>query len=171
MERSPHHEIRSFSDTTPSLLLLLELDYISALSYVLRHLPDLSRGVTRIHTGKCEAHELVGVLSAFSRMLKWICTHPLPRSMAESTLLRASLDETAHENLLQKAESYLSQLNSNGLKGGTYLLPSMEEEMAPEIVLLRDRLAAVEAEFLEEIVSIRSILKKPGLNFRSLRTA
>lgn len=134
---------------------------------LLNGLPDLERGLARIHYGKSTPQELLRVLSAFQRIGDEF--QGLPKDLSQSTVgFKSPMINDAFYALPRikpLVQKFLSMINASKAKEGAKADMWMPEHQSEEITDCKDVLDTVEAEFQIHLRECRKLLRKPALEY------
>ncbi|KAK4053862.1 Mismatch repair protein msh3 [Microbotryomycetes sp. JL201] len=149
-------------NASPSMLVL------SKLRNALTGLPDLERGLVRIHLGRATPIELARVLETFERIANVFQDVSDCRTGLEtaSSVLKSSLLRSLVARLPQikpEVTRLLSMINVHRARDGKK--DEMFRETPDDIQDCRDCLDAVEVEMTELLSGYRKLLKKPALKY------
>ncbi|KAL8292983.1 hypothetical protein RQP46_000677 [Phenoliferia psychrophenolica] len=137
---------------------------IVRLRELFRGLPDLERGLVRLHFGKATPLELVKVLQGFQRVAG-VLSGPDSADGVSSSLLKSIVRTLPCCDVV---EAFLDELNTGEAREGAKSDLFKEAPDSEELEALQDAkdcLVAVEYEMTEELAACRKLLKKPGLEF------
>ncbi|GAA5919780.1 hypothetical protein JCM1841_005854 [Sporobolomyces salmonicolor] len=156
---------------------------LSKLRDLLRTLPDLERGLARIHFGRASPNELLRMLEALQRVgsvfdevdspdedddamdadgpVRKGAGGGLKSSVLKGVVKQLPRIKKTVEGLLDQLEVKMARDNN---KEGLFA----KEEDWPELKGCKDRRADVEAEIQGELKSARKILRKPALQFKKV---
>lgn len=133
---------------------------------VLQGLPDLERGITRIHLGRASPDELVRVLQGFVKISTAFDDIEVDTALPQSALLRSiiselpAVKETATEFLAKLRPDKARQGCKEDLYSDTALFPGIQEQ--------KDRVESARQDLTQELKSIRKELRKPALQFTTV---
>ncbi|GAA6006379.1 mismatch repair protein MSH3 [Rhodotorula paludigena] len=154
---------------------------LSKLRDLLRTLPDLERGLSRIHFGRASPHELLRVLEAFGRIGKVFVEVDSPdedgeegedgggpvRSAAggrlKSTLLRSIVRDLPR--VRETAEKLLGDIVVKRARDNDKEELFADEDKYPELKACKEGLAKTANELQDELKAARKLLRKPALQF------
>lgn len=129
-------------------LLISQSYLLGKLRGLLNGLPDLERGLARIHYGKSTPQELLRVLSAFQRIGDEF--HNLPKDLSQSSVgfKSSMINDTfyALPRIKPLVQKFLSQINVAKAKEGAKADMWLPEYQTEEITDCKDVLDTVEAE-------------------------
>ena len=140
---------------------------IGKLRGLLQGLPDLERGLARIHYGKSSPEEVVRILMAFQRIAD---EYPnLPKDLTQSPYGFQSpmINEVfyALPKIKPIVQAFLKELDiakaREGSKAEMYLVGFEPENLTD----CKDVLMAVESELSQHLLDCRKILKKPAAEY------
>ncbi|KAK4699369.1 DNA mismatch repair protein MSH3, partial [Phenoliferia sp. Uapishka_3] len=132
---------------------------IVRLRELFRGLPDLERGLVRIHFKKSTPVELVKVLQGFKRVADVF--GPGSSDGVTSPLLKRIVASLPSANV----DNYLGELNLGEAKEGKKADLFKESDAFESLQDAKDCLVAVEYEMKDELDACRKLLKKPALEF------
>ncbi|KAM0792374.1 hypothetical protein ACM66B_005054 [Microbotryomycetes sp. NB124-2] len=151
-------------NTSSSMLVL------SKLRDLLTGLPDLERGLVRVHLGRASPPELARVLEAFERIANAF-QHVAKGDENEGVKTASSVLQSALlKSLVERLPSIkpdvtklLSTINVHRAREAKK--DEMFRETPEDVQDCRDCLDAVEVEMTDLLVGYRKLLKKPGLKY------
>ncbi|TKA56264.1 hypothetical protein B0A53_01556 [Rhodotorula sp. CCFEE 5036] len=153
---------------------------LSRIRDLLRHLPDLERGLSRIHFGRATPSELYRVLEAFQRVGRVFEEVDSPDEDQQAELGAGSLRQSAggslHSSLLLGivkqlprvrpiAESLLAQIDVKRARDNNKEHLQTDVSKYPELEAAKEGLAKAQAGMQDELVAARKVLRKPALQF------
>ncbi|KAK4058784.1 Mismatch repair protein msh3 [Microbotryomycetes sp. JL221] len=146
---------------------------LSKLRDILKGLPDLERGLVRIHLGRATPVELARVLETFQRIANVFQdvaegdqTQQVKTasSVLKSTLLKKLVNSLP--KVKPQVEALVSEINTHRAREGKKV--EMFRELPEAVQDCRDCADAVECELMDLLSGIRKMLKKPSLNYISV---
>ncbi|EPQ58610.1 hypothetical protein GLOTRDRAFT_137270 [Gloeophyllum trabeum ATCC 11539] len=138
-----------------------------ALGELLKGLPDLAKGLSRIQYGYCTPKELAIVLRAFQKAaLAFPSADATEPAQFRSKLLQDIL--TALPRLREPVQSVLSEVSLKIMEAGDKEGMWLDADKYPDIAEYAAAAQAAEAELTEELESIRKVLKKPSLSWTTV---
>lgn len=134
---------------------------------LLKGLPDLERGLARIHYGKSTPQELVRVLSAFQRIADEFPNLPKDLKQTNVGFKSDMVNDVfyalpALKPVVQEFISVMDTAKAREGKKEDIFLMEFEPE---EITDCKEVLLTVEAEFQQHLLECRKILKKPAAEY------
>ncbi|GAA5863812.1 hypothetical protein JCM1840_005775 [Sporobolomyces johnsonii] len=156
---------------------------LSKLRDLLRTLPDLERGLARIHFGRASPNELLRMLEALQRVGSVFdevdspdedddamdADGPVRKGAGgglKSSMLKAVVK--ALPGIKKTVEGLLDQLEAKMARDNNKEDLFAKEEDWPELKGCKDARTGVEAEIQDELKSARKILRKPALQFKKV---
>ncbi|BGP29936.1 hypothetical protein JCM10296v2_001688 [Rhodotorula toruloides] len=153
---------------------------LSKLRDLLRHLPDLERGLSRIHFGRATPNELLRVLEAFRRIGDVFVEVDSPdEDNAEarddgpirtgaggglrSTLLKSVVKELP--KVKQTADELLAEVDGKRARDNDKEELFVNEDKYPDLKKCKAGLARTLDDMQDELKSARKVLRKPALQF------
>ncbi|KAI9331538.1 muts domain V-domain-containing protein [Zopfochytrium polystomum] len=137
---------------------------VMKLTSLLTQLPDLEKGLARIHYARCTPPELLGTLQAFEKISTSI--PPSSGSQFKSKILADVFDSPS--TIRSVVQEFLGQINRDAAKANAKLNLFSDDEAFPEVAKLREALLQVEADFQEILKDIRKKMKMPSLQYTSV---
>ncbi|KAI5479614.1 DNA mismatch repair protein MSH3 [Pseudohyphozyma bogoriensis] len=146
---------------------------IVKLRELFRGLPDLERGLVRIHFGRATPSELLRVLQAFQRVANvFDAVDPEDEELAGTP--KGSVKSVALKRIVGSlpgikgvVEGFLEEIDAKAARDGKKA-EMFKEGLFEEIQDAKDCLAFVQHEMSEELTSARKILKSPSLEFKTV---
>lgn len=139
-------------------------DEIVKLGALLKGLPDLERGLIRIHLGKASSSELLRVLQSLSRISHLFDNDGSTK--LESTLLRRIVESFA--SIRTTVDNYLDQINVDQAKEGNLANLYRSDDLYAELREAKEALEQVKNSLQTELKSCRTLLKKPALQYMNV---
>ncbi|KAL1916809.1 uncharacterized protein VTP21DRAFT_5513 [Calcarisporiella thermophila] len=141
-----------------------ESPLLGDLRELLRKLPDLERGLCRIHYGKCSSAELLQILNALHEIATRFPGWATPEAVGlASPLLN---DILAHLPLIrERVAGFRRALNAKAAERGDKHTLFADEDKYPDIGVHKEEIAGVERRFDEHLLEVRRLLKKPKLEY------
>ncbi|KAI0031692.1 muts domain V-domain-containing protein [Vararia minispora EC-137] len=131
----------------------------------LRQLPDLAKGLCRIQYGKCTPKELAMLLQAFEKVANAFA--PEQNLFDIKSVIITDIIESL-PRLREPVREIISAIRMKNAEHGDKVEMWTDPERYPEISDADMASQAVEHELLEELKSIRRVLKKPNLQWASV---
>lgn len=130
---------------------------------LLREIPDLERGLMRIHYRKCSPKEFLKILLAFQRIYNEIPTPEEWEQDVKSKLLNQVFHSIPNES--EMIESALNEFSHSAAEAGNKNELFLESEKYPDVKKYSDAIDDVKSEIKLHLKDIRKKLKQPSLNF------
>ncbi|BGP13767.1 hypothetical protein JCM10213_006401 [Rhodosporidiobolus nylandii] len=156
---------------------------LSKLRDLLKSLPDLERGLSRIHFGRASPNELLRVLEAFQRVGRVFDEVDSPDEADEAMgdgdedgpvrrgaggSLKSSLLKGIVRQLPQvrgRVSELLAQLDVKAARDNKKETLFTDERKYPELQACKEELADTELAMQDELKAARKVLRKPALQF------
>eukprot|EP00002_Diphylleia_rotans_P040997 TRINITY_DN9865_c0_g1_i1.p1 TRINITY_DN9865_c0_g1~~TRINITY_DN9865_c0_g1_i1.p1 ORF type:complete len:683 (-),score=117.11 TRINITY_DN9865_c0_g1_i1:438-2486(-) len=134
----------------------------SALEDLLSSLPDLERGLQRIHYGKCKALEFFVILRSFDRIRTWVGRFS---SMADDNKL---FSELLHDfpDIQEMLSPFAAHLSWNGEGHISQIFKGSPDR--PRIKKLFETIDSILQGLDDHLLDIRKLLKMPSLQYTSV---
>ncbi|KPV75658.1 uncharacterized protein RHOBADRAFT_52699 [Rhodotorula graminis WP1] len=146
---------------------------LSKLRDLLRTLPDLERGLSRIHLGRAKPQELLRVLESFvrtGRVFEELESEEAGededgagRGRIKSALLKRIVEDLPR--VKDTAEALVGELELKAARDGNKEALFADEDKYPDLKECKDGLARTMEAMQDELKSARKILRKPALQF------
>ncbi|KAI0806964.1 muts domain V-domain-containing protein [Fomes fomentarius] len=140
---------------------------LAQLRELLRRLPDLARGLCRIQYGKCTPQELVVLLKAFQRVSTTFSalhpSQPPSGTNLKSKLLKGVVEALPklRDPVRELCDAIVLKEAEEGRKDTMW----NDVDKYPDLESLTLAIQVIESELIDELKSIRKILKKPALQY------
>ncbi|GAA5910183.1 mismatch repair protein MSH3 [Sporobolomyces salmoneus] len=146
---------------------------LSKLRELLKSLPDLERGLSRIHFGRATPDELLRVLEALTKIgtvFDQLASEGGGGEHREFGLKSELLRETVRElpKIKGTVKGLVDQVNQKMARDGKKENLFEREQDWPELVECKKARDQVEEEIQDELKKARKILKKPALQFKQV---
>lgn len=146
-------------------LITTENPKIKELASLLRQLPDLEKGLCRVHYGKSSPAELLKVLNALQRISQvFINTMPVENTRFTSPILNDIVDFLP--TILDDVISLKSMLNIKAVERGDDMSELFQShEPWPEISEFKEKIHETEQEFTEHLKELRKLLRNSTTSY------
>ncbi|KAJ8078692.1 Mismatch repair protein msh3 [Marasmius tenuissimus] len=142
-------------------------EMLLTLRQVLTNLPDLAKGLSRIHYGQCTPNELAVILPAFSKIATAFEAFDEPSQCGfTSTLLNEII--FALPLLREPIENFLGAISLQAAAEGRKEDLWSDAGKYPYVEDCHDLLRVSEAELMDELKSVRKFLKMPSLEYTTV---
>ncbi|GJE98116.1 MutS family DNA mismatch repair protein [Phanerochaete sordida] len=140
---------------------------LTVLRQLLRGLPDLARGLSRIQYGKCTPQELAMLLPAFRRVGTALDKTPENSPAFNSGILNGIIN--ALPRVKVPVEGILEKVHLSMLKEGRKEKMWVDvESSAPEVDGLSVTVGVLESELMEELRNVRKQMRRPALQYTTV---
>ncbi|KAK1232280.1 Mismatch repair protein msh3 [Marasmius sp. AFHP31] len=142
-------------------------EILLTLRQVLTNLPDLAKGLSRIHYGQCTPNELAVILPAFSKIATAFEALDEPLQCGFTSPL---LNEIifALSLLKEPIQNFLGAISLQAASEGRKEDLWSDAEKYPYVEDCHDLLRVSEAELMDELKSVRKSLKLPSLEYTTV---
>jgi DNA mismatch repair protein MSH3 len=131
---------------------------------LLTRLPDLEKGLVRIHYGRCSRPELLSILNAFSRVASKFSPVDKPKDVGfKSTLINNAIYSLPA--IADDVATFLSSFNHDEAAKDNKFDMFKDEEKYDTITIQKMAIVAVEADLDEHLLEIRKMLKHSKLTY------
>ncbi|GAA5830215.1 hypothetical protein JCM3766R1_002826 [Sporobolomyces carnicolor] len=143
---------------------------LSKLRELLKSLPDLERGLSRVHFGRAGPNELLRVLEALTRVGSVFDELGHDGGSTDFGLKSELLRSTARElpKIKRTVRELVDQVNQKMARDGRKENLFEREQDWPELVECKRAKTLVEEEIQEELRKARKVLRKPALQFKQV---
>eukprot|EP01119_Soliformovum_irregulare_P002658 TRINITY_DN1290_c0_g2_i1.p1 TRINITY_DN1290_c0_g2~~TRINITY_DN1290_c0_g2_i1.p1 ORF type:complete len:972 (-),score=331.02 TRINITY_DN1290_c0_g2_i1:43-2811(-) len=130
---------------------------------LLKELPDLERGLCRIHYKKCGIAEFHVVLTSFKKIFNEISKNKKSFKNIKSKFLRNLAEEIP--DMTEIIDGFMSRISPQAAmenkKNELFILP----DDFPEVTACRQKIEGTQAKFKEHLKTLRKSLKMPSLDY------
>ncbi|KAH7910649.1 muts domain V-domain-containing protein [Hygrophoropsis aurantiaca] len=137
-----------------------------ALRQLMKKMPDLAKGLSRIQYGKCTPQELGVILSAFNKIAHTFDNYSGGTDSFNSNLLNEVM--RTFPTIKSPIRELLNRISLNRAAEGKKESLWTNPDDCPALGELHILIQTVEVELEEELKSIRKLIKKPSLQWTSV---
>ncbi|KAI0071810.1 hypothetical protein K474DRAFT_1668569 [Panus rudis PR-1116 ss-1] len=167
----PLTDTSALSERTDAIeeILSTHSAHLTTLRTVLKNSPDLARGLCRIQYGKCTPPELVTFLTALSKIAS---AFPLVDNVDAAGFKSPILNGVLYTlpKLRKPVEELLNVVNLQKAREGKKEAMWTDVDKYPDIDAYAMNIQVVESELMDELKTIRKIVKKPSLQYTTWST-
>lgn len=140
-------------------------EIITKLGETIKKLPDLERGLIRIHFGRANPGELLKVLETLSRISNAFSQRDVKQNEVQSVLLQRVVSSLPQ--IKDVVDEFLGEIDGGKAKEGKKedMFIGGQGEAFDKVQGVKDRLEGVEASLQDELTKCRKILKLSKLDF------
>ncbi|PBK96664.1 hypothetical protein ARMGADRAFT_988633 [Armillaria gallica] len=148
-------------------ILASSSEKLVSLRQLLKGLPDLAKGLCRIHYGQCTPQELAILIRAFKKIADSVEVMENPSDVGfDSTLLNDITFSLQH--VKGPVADMLSIVNLNEAADGKKATMWVDPERYPDVLDRDLAILQIEAELDDELKTIRKLLKFPSLQWSNI---